>query len=428
MHQSSRKIASIIASSLLATALATPVLAQDTCDVVAHLDAPGPFGYFGYGIDYSAIAGEFVGDSTIPSFGGSWAGELLACTTLVAVDEYTGIDGNVASLFSNFIADVDVSGELSGPTPLVSCVFALSGGFPCPTPGDFAIVDAVFPNDPFAPPIPIGSPPAMHLTVTARTPVCGDGFIEGTEECDDGNSVDGDCCTSACALVAAATPCEDGSVCTTGETCDGAGTCVVGSTLVCNDGVACTRDFCDDSLGCQSAVEPTLISGPNSCHHLKKIKLDVRDHATNDGSDRLKLNSKLWGGDIGDPTASTEYSLCLYDSVGGVYTDVIALTIPAGSPWAVRGGSESFGYIDQAGSNSGIEKIRLKKNKQNVGKFLLLGRGANLPLPGPFDLNSYMANDLNTALQVENSEGECWNEILGPPLKNTDNRFKVKQN
>lgn len=421
----SGKISRLLASAIFVCASAAATPAQDTCDVDVHLDETGPFGIIAYGIDYSGVGGDFVGDSTIPSFGGSWAGELLACTQLIALSEYTALDDN-AGLFSNFLADVAPPGSISGPSPLISCVFALSGGFPCPDPGDFAIVDATFPNDPVPPPIAIPSPPALSITVTPRTPVCGDGFVEGIEECDDGNTADGDCCSSVCTLDAAATPCDDGSVCTNDETCDGAGTCVVGSTLVCDDGVACTRDFCDAALGCQTVVEP----GGNTahgCHHLRSLKLSIRDHPTNDGSDRMKLNGRLSGGDIGDPTTTTEYTLCLYDRVGSVYTDVIALTVPAGSPWAVRGGSESFGYIDGAGTNGGITKMRLKKNKNNVGKFLMMGDGANLPLPGPFAIDAYMASDPSTAVQVETNDGDCWGEELGPPLKNSDTSFKVKK-
>ena len=51
----------------------------------------------------------------------------------------------------------------------------------------------------------------------------GDGEVSGSEECDDGNTISGDCCSASCAFEAVASPCEDGDLCTGGEVCDGAG-------------------------------------------------------------------------------------------------------------------------------------------------------------------------------------------------------------
>ena len=46
-------------------------------------------------------------------------------------------------------------------------------------------------------------------------------------------------------------PCEDGNVCTEGDTCQGLG-CVVGTPVDCEDGNSCTVDSCDPEAGCIS--------------------------------------------------------------------------------------------------------------------------------------------------------------------------------
>jgi len=84
---------------------------------------------------------------------------------------------------------------------------------------------------------------------TVQAP-CGDGVLEATEECDDGNRVSGDCCRATCELDPAGTVCDDGNACTTAGTCDGSGTCST-SPVSCDDGDPCTADSCDPSLGCQ---------------------------------------------------------------------------------------------------------------------------------------------------------------------------------
>jgi cysteine-rich repeat protein len=71
-------------------------------------------------------------------------------------------------------------------------------------------------------------PLLLLVTVPAHaqeTGVCGDGILDALEECDDGNLLDGDCCSSACLFEPAGTPCEDdGNPCTI-DACDGAGVC-----------------------------------------------------------------------------------------------------------------------------------------------------------------------------------------------------------
>jgi cysteine-rich repeat protein len=119
--------------------------------------------------------------------------------------------------------------------------------------------------------------PTPSATPT-QTPFCGNGIVEGAEQCDDHNNADGDCCSATCTFEAPGAPCaaddnqctadqcngsgvcvhptkgngascDDGNACTTGEQCV-SGACVGGSPLVCNDNDPCTNDTCDTSLGC----------------------------------------------------------------------------------------------------------------------------------------------------------------------------------
>ncbi len=69
--------------------------------------------------------------------------------------------------------------------------------------------------------------------------------------CFDGNPCTSDSCdstTGACNFVNNTLACDDGSACTSGDTCS-AGSCV-GTTVNCNDSNVCTGDVCDPALGC----------------------------------------------------------------------------------------------------------------------------------------------------------------------------------
>jgi len=58
-----------------------------------------------------------------------------------------------------------------------------------------------------------------------ETVICGDGVTAGEEQCDDGNTSDGDCCDSDCQFEPADSTCDDGDANTENDQCNGAGVC-----------------------------------------------------------------------------------------------------------------------------------------------------------------------------------------------------------
>jgi cysteine-rich repeat protein len=113
------------------------------------------------------------------------------------------------------------------------------------------------------------------LTCGTAGPVCGNGTVESGEQCDDGGTQAGDCCSPTCQFESAATECrasagtcdlaefcdgstaicpadlfdpglcDDGDFCNGTETCN-AGSCGAGTPVDPDDGVACTDDSCDE--------------------------------------------------------------------------------------------------------------------------------------------------------------------------------------
>lgn len=83
-------------------------------------------------------------------------------------------------------------------------------------------------------------------------PGCGNGVVDGMEQCDDGNEIGGDGCEVDCTFSCETNAdCDDGSVCTGDETCDlTTHVCVEGMPLDCSDGDDCTSDECDSIMGC----------------------------------------------------------------------------------------------------------------------------------------------------------------------------------
>ncbi|HJL15940.1 MAG TPA: MopE-related protein [Sandaracinaceae bacterium LLY-WYZ-13_1] len=89
---------------------------------------------------------------------------------------------------------------------------------------------------------------------------CGDGYVDvdGGEDCEDGNVVDGDGCESNCRWTCSEdTACDDMNVCNGTETCGVDHTCSDPPDMTCDDSNPCTMDDCDAVAGCQH----TLIDG-----------------------------------------------------------------------------------------------------------------------------------------------------------------------
>lgn len=85
---------------------------------------------------------------------------------------------------------------------------------------------------------------------------CGNGVLDGTEECDDGNDVDRDGCDADCTFSCNEdVDCVDGDVCNGSETCDvPTHACVEGEALDCSDADPCTEDLCDPTDGCSNPL------------------------------------------------------------------------------------------------------------------------------------------------------------------------------
>jgi len=90
---------------------------------------------------------------------------------------------------------------------------------------------------------------ALAVRPCPAAAVCGDGKLDAGEQCDDGNTVAGDCCSPTCSYEPIGSPCDDRSVCTTNDACDGVGVCR-GLKLSCEDGDGCTVDRCAPQDGC----------------------------------------------------------------------------------------------------------------------------------------------------------------------------------
>jgi len=87
------------------------------------------------------------------------------------------------------------------------------------------------------PGLPAGGVQTNLFSILGRIQdVCGNGILDVSEQCDDGNRVAGDCCAPDCTFEPAGSACAATTICTN-NACNGAGVC---GSVSLNDGIACT--------------------------------------------------------------------------------------------------------------------------------------------------------------------------------------------
>ncbi|HSP98646.1 MAG TPA: hypothetical protein VL049_15600 [Candidatus Dormibacteraeota bacterium] len=272
--------------------------------------------------------------------------------------------------------------------------------------------------------------------------ICGNGTQDPGEQCDDGNVANGDCCDVDCQFEANGSacpadgnvctddvcdgagscgvfntaPCNDGDACTQGDICNGAGTCVGPTATDCGDGDACTADSCVSPTGCVNDDAPA-----SGCLTAGKSLMLIKD-STDDSKDKL-LWKWIKGAaftqmDLGDPTGSTNYALCVY---AGTANALIAdAALPPGASWSAIG---TKGYKFKGSSPDGLSLALLKGGEAGKSKALAKGAGAALPdpvLPLAYPVTVQLKKD-GSPLCLESTFTSA-NE-----KKNTDTQFKAKQ-
>lgn len=95
---------------------------------------------------------------------------------------------------------------------------------------------------------------------------CQSGTCGAPVTCDDGNVCTTDTCNSAfgCVFTTNTAACDDGNACTTGDQCSG-GVCMPGGPTDCNDGNVCTDDSCVAPTGCVNTANTLSCNDGNVC-------------------------------------------------------------------------------------------------------------------------------------------------------------------
>jgi hypothetical protein len=121
-------------------------------------------------------------------------------------------------------------------------------------------------------------------------------------------------------------------------------------------------------------------------------------------------------GEFGDPVATDDYTLCLYDN-GAFVTSAVA---PHGGKWSNDG--DGFSYRDGTRLPEGVQKLGLQAGGDGDARILFKGKGVNLRMP---DLTA-LGGPIDVQL-IKSSGGVCWGARYSAPfLSDGGGKFKDK--
>lgn len=184
------------------------------------------------------------------------------------------------------------------------------------------------------------------------------------------------------------------------------------------------------SAGNAQATNATEVCDPaprTGCSQSTQVGFKVR--AVPDEPALSRLDWRWYAGeatgveDYGDPTAATDYALCVYDGdataqtesaapAPGTHSLVLELVAPAGAGW--KAGKKGSGYsYSSAGEPDGLRAATLLTGPEGGSTLTLSGRGAAL------GIDALDGVDRERVIsQVQHSDGGCFGAAVSVELRN----------
>jgi cysteine-rich repeat protein len=198
---------------------------------------------------------------------------------------------------------------------------------------------------------------------------CGDAMVGPTEQCDDGNALDGDCCSAECSLESSATICREANgPCDVVERCTGAD-------------AACPADEVQpdsDGDGACDAIDPCA-DGVS----IADARVKVSKYTTPLGDDRVKMRGTLpFGAPVSLTPDSNGFRVVLQDALGD---EIFDAAVPGGAGWISNPIGTKWKYRSPVaiGGVVNVVKLSIPRNDPAKVKFSLSGRDGSYAMPSP---------------------------------------------
>jgi hypothetical protein len=394
----------VIGSAISIAAAFSPLPALSdvpvTCNLQFSLQDPMVLGAIQFSANYSATTGAIPGTGTMTS-----------CTKNPLISILSSNDDDAGTVK---IGLVDVEGA-EGPMALADCVFQANSvplasqiviteqdAGPVELSGNTTSVCA-------APETGMTPPFARDALVILRHAI---GYGTTCQDCECDVNVSG-AVTASDSLISLRAAVGIGSpVC---DVCIG-----VPASVPPTEAITITAAL-DCTYPCPPVPDPSCGSGTSSSLTLFDDPANLKD------SIKWKLGHgpALVQSDLGDPAVGTTYSLCIYDSTGGVFSKEAEITMATGIAWTTKD-PKGFQYKDKDGLAAGVTKVSLKTGDAGKSKISVQAKGPNLVMPVPFSATEIFDADTVTVQLHNDTTPECWSAEFPAFSKNTATKFSAK--
>jgi hypothetical protein len=159
----------------------------------------------------------------------------------------------------------------------------------------------------------------------------------------------------------------------------------------------------------------------SGCRNAPSANLRLKVAPGGDTLDWRWLSGSAPLGEFGNPTSTTLYALCIYDSVQRVPRLVFTAQVEPGgfcgrSPCWSTVGSPPIGYrfLDSDGLQGGMEKLLLRDRSAARDSIIAQGGGVHLKLPLPVGVDQFFAQQDDVVVQLVNDVAGCWESTFRP--------------
>jgi hypothetical protein len=242
------------------------------------------------------------------------------------------------------------------------------------------------------------------------TEVCDaeDGCVAGSApDCDDEVSCTDDSCnetTDSCVSTPDNGECDDGLFCNGEERCDLAGGCTAGTSLACDDGLACTLDACSEvEQGCITTGNDLVCDDQNDC------TADICEPTTGCEYESLCESGicrspGFWSTHGGFEKNGPNITQAVLDAVDGIEVcgQTITATSNTSSPW-----------LDGLGLDSALEGLCVKTEGERQRSLYrqLLAAALNCAISGSEDCDTLIGG--HTDVSFDECNSLCAGEDVG---------------
>jgi hypothetical protein len=199
----------------------------------------------------------------------------------------------------------------------------------------------------------------------------------------------------------------------------------------CEDFNPCTTDSCPGDLVCVNSAAPR---DESSCFTSPLTRFKITANPADPSRDKMQWQwlkgDEVDQADLGNPSSTTDYALCIYDTAASTPSLAASLGLSAGTPGWIDRSPDGWKYSDRDGLEQGLRTLDVRTGIAGKSRVKLKATGASVPLPAPVSGTEFFNQDPSVVVQLLSSDGSCWTSEFpaADTSRNTPTSFSASGN